>query len=144
MINVVLSIHIMVQYGWFGRHSDLFLDGSASISELLTAYKKLRTSPERIRERPYDHAQPKTEFPANPKISIIIPTVNRYPYLWEFLSQLRTQTIAPYEIIVVDQTPEISRNRPWKIIFLISPFSGSHLSRLVSALHVTCITKSNR
>jgi hypothetical protein len=42
---------------------------------------------------------------AKPRVSVIIPTLQRYPYLRTLLAQLRDQTVAPFEIIVVDQTP---------------------------------------
>lgn len=43
------------------------------------------------------------------KISIIIPTVERYPYLVTALNQLMMQTILPFEVIVIDQTPLADR-----------------------------------
>jgi glycosyltransferase involved in cell wall biosynthesis len=36
---------------------------------------------------------------------VVIPTVDRYPYLRVILKQLATQTIPPWEVLVVDQTP---------------------------------------
>ena len=39
------------------------------------------------------------------KVSVLIPTINRYPYLRVLLDQLRHQTIKPFEILVIDQTP---------------------------------------
>jgi len=38
------------------------------------------------------------------RVSVLIPTVDRYPYLRSLLDQLRRQTVPPCEIIVVDQT----------------------------------------
>lgn len=38
-------------------------------------------------------------------VSVIVPTVDRYPYLVPLLHQLAAQTVAPHEVIVVDQTP---------------------------------------
>lgn len=43
------------------------------------------------------------------KISIIIPTVERYSYLVTALNQLLLQTILPFEVIVIDQTPLADR-----------------------------------
>ncbi|MBN1121751.1 MAG: glycosyltransferase family 2 protein [Anaerolineae bacterium] len=45
-----------------------------------------------------------------PRVSIIIPTIDRYPYLRTLLDQLRGQTIQPQEIIVIDQTPKDRRD----------------------------------
>ncbi len=38
------------------------------------------------------------------RVSVLIPTVDRYPYLRTLLAQLRQQTVPPLEIIIVDQT----------------------------------------
>lgn len=38
-------------------------------------------------------------------VTILIPTVDRYPYLEKLLDQLRSQTVPPLEIVIVDQTP---------------------------------------
>ncbi|MBZ0246282.1 MAG: glycosyltransferase family 2 protein [Cyclobacteriaceae bacterium] len=37
-------------------------------------------------------------------VSVIIPTVDRYQYLFTLLDQLQSQTIKPCEVIVIDQT----------------------------------------
>ena len=38
-------------------------------------------------------------------VSVIMPTIDRYPYLVPLLHQLAGQSVAPHEVIVVDQTP---------------------------------------
>jgi glycosyltransferase involved in cell wall biosynthesis len=61
------------------------------------------------------------------RVSVLIPTLERYPYLRTLLGQLRTQTISPYEIIIVDQTPQKRRDTsiqgdyadlPLKVLYL--------------------------
>ncbi len=44
------------------------------------------------------------------RVSILIPTINRYPYLRTLLTQIRDQTVTPLEILVIDQTPEPGRD----------------------------------
>lgn len=44
-------------------------------------------------------------------VSIVIPTLDRYPYLQKLLSQLRNQTVKPIEILVIDQTANERRDR---------------------------------
>jgi hypothetical protein len=46
-------------------------------------------------------------------VSVLIPTLDRYPYLFNLLDQLRAQTIQPLQIIVVDQTAGESRDKDW-------------------------------
>lgn len=48
-------------------------------------------------------------LPANPRVTILIPTVDRYPYLIKMLDQLRLQTIKPMEVLVIDQTHQAGR-----------------------------------
>lgn len=51
-----------------------------------------------------------TPIQGRPKISIIIPTIERYPYLETVIKQLKQQSILPHEVIVIDQTPTNERN----------------------------------
>ena len=48
-------------------------------------------------------------LPVNPKVCVLIPTVDRYPYLFRMLEQLKWQTVKPFEILVIDQTQNESR-----------------------------------
>lgn len=45
------------------------------------------------------------EEPATMTVTVLIPTIHRYPYLRVILDQLRRQTVAPHQVIVIDQTP---------------------------------------
>jgi glycosyltransferase involved in cell wall biosynthesis len=44
------------------------------------------------------------------RVTVLIPTVDRYPYLRTLLDQLRRQTVPPCEIIIVDQTTRGQRD----------------------------------
>jgi GT2 family glycosyltransferase len=50
---------------------------------------------------------------AAPTVSVLIPTLERYPYLFNLLECLRLQTVPPLEIIVVDQTSGEDRDVAW-------------------------------
>lgn len=54
------------------------------------------------------HARYDTPLPATGRVdrpvSVIVPTIDRYPYLTVLLEQLAAQTVLPHEVIVVDQT----------------------------------------
>ncbi len=69
-------------------------------------------------------------MPEDVRVSVLIPTMDRYPYLQVLLSQLREQIHRAYEIIIVDQTPLPTRNvdfydefvdLPLKVVFLDRP-----------------------
>jgi GT2 family glycosyltransferase len=79
--------------------------------------------------RAWRQAQPPAAAPANgvlhdpeaaapalpdaPAVSVLIPTLDRYPHLFHLLAGLRSQTIPPLEIIVVDQTGGEGRDETW-------------------------------
>ena len=42
-------------------------------------------------------------------VTVLVPTVDRYPYLEVLLGQLRTQTVKPLEVVIVDQTAPARR-----------------------------------
>jgi glycosyltransferase involved in cell wall biosynthesis len=54
-------------------------------------------------------SSPNPPFPDG-QVTVLIPTVNRYPFLRTLLNQLRHQTVTPLEIIVIDQTQESRRD----------------------------------
>jgi len=58
---------------------------------------------------------------ALPTVTILIPTLDRYPHLFNLLAQLREQTVPPLEIIVVDQTEGDGRDTDWPARFTDLP-----------------------
>ena len=48
-------------------------------------------------------------FNTSPKISIIIPTYYRYDVLYNLLDQFSIQTMPPFEVLIIDQTPKQDR-----------------------------------
>lgn len=48
------------------------------------------------------------------KVTVLVPTVDRYPYLRTLMRQLAVQTAPPHEVIVVDQTAPGERERSWQ------------------------------
>jgi hypothetical protein len=55
------------------------------------------------------------------RVSVLIPTLDRYPHLFALLDQLRDQTVPPHEIVVVDQTEEAQRRPAWPEAFADLP-----------------------
>lgn len=81
--------------------------------KLLFAWNAYHAARKRCRQFPQKEVQPVwfekqnllfSEI-SNTKVSVIIPTLGRYPYLKAALDSLRTQTIKPAEVIIVDQNP---------------------------------------
>jgi len=46
-------------------------------------------------------------------VTVLIPTLDRYPHLFVLLDHLRAQSVPPLEIIVVDQTAAGERDEAW-------------------------------
>jgi glycosyltransferase involved in cell wall biosynthesis len=47
---------------------------------------------------------------AQPKVSVVIPTLNRYPYLKDVLEDLEKQEYSNFEVIVVDQSEPFQKD----------------------------------
>lgn len=93
---------------WRARHYGV------PLADLLAAYRASNDLPA-IPARKTVHA---VELPAldrvnAPSVSVLIPTLDRYPYLFKVLDQLRHQTVAPLDIVVVDQTDLAARQWDW-------------------------------
>jgi GT2 family glycosyltransferase len=48
------------------------------------------------------------------RVTVLVPTVDRYSYLKTLMGQLAQQTVRPHEVIVVDQTERERRQRDWQ------------------------------
>jgi glycosyltransferase involved in cell wall biosynthesis len=62
-------------------------------------------------------------------VSVIIPTIRRYPYLRTVLRQLGQQTVPPRQVIVVDQTPAAERDTAVAAEFPELPLQVVYLDR---------------
>ena len=63
------------------------------------------------------------------RVTVLIPTVDRYPYLLTLLEQLRRQTVPPHEVIVVDQTAQQRRTTNFESRFPDLPLRVITLDR---------------
>jgi glycosyltransferase involved in cell wall biosynthesis len=66
---------------------------------------------------------------ADSGVTVLIPTLDRYPYLLTLLDQLRCQTIPPAEVIVVDQTSVGKRINGLETRFPDLPLKVWHLKQ---------------
>jgi len=81
------------------------LTGYGSAGDLLTAWQQLPA------RRPYEdlvfrssRTMGKPDLRAA-RVTVLIPTLNRHTYLHVVLENLRAQTVAPHEVIIIDQSP---------------------------------------
>lgn len=87
------------------------LSSYAPAADLLAAWQRIP------RKRPYDEPAPyRTRIQhgtpplATARVTVLIPTLNRYRYLRVVLDNLRAQTVRPHEIIIIDQSPHERRD----------------------------------
>ncbi len=86
------------------------LDKPRELFPIIRAHKEFRDTALQKTETIYKRTLPDSVKLKPAGVSVLIPTIRRYPYLRTLLGQLREQTIAPHEIIVVDQTPQSERD----------------------------------
>jgi GT2 family glycosyltransferase len=82
------------------------------LSQVLASHRQLQKEEVPLLPPPYRHRWPeKNPDPSklHGRISILIPTLQRYSYLRNELKQLQNQSVRPLDIMVVDQTPAAER-----------------------------------
>lgn len=63
-----------------------------------------------VQLKPLLHSSQKTDVPVHgATVSVLAPTLDRYPYLEEELRELNLQTILPHEVLITDQTDKERR-----------------------------------
>lgn len=142
-------LFLRLRYGLFWTQWALFravVSAEIGLSEFLRGWKQARkisptTEPAPLARPPSDEMSRKVK---EARVTVLIPTLERYPYLRNLLVQLRKQTLKPLEIIVVDQTAKERRDHslqndfsdlPLKAIYLDSP--GQCSSRNVGLQRAT-------
>lgn len=127
-------LFIYYRFGRFWGYWTLMravMSGYVSLLQALKAWRETARVSPRSDPDPYTHPDRALgrALPAA-RVSVLIPTLDRYPYLRPLLDQLGRQTIKPHEIIVVDQTAlprrdlglaEEYRDLPLKIIYQERP-----------------------
>ncbi len=101
--------------------------GYATFPDVFRALRKLRgvapqSEPSPFMRSPCDEKIDASRY----RVSVLIPTLDRYEFLRKLLDQLRNQTVSPLEIIVVDQTAiarranlvEEYKDLPLKLLYL--------------------------
>ncbi|MBI3415666.1 MAG: glycosyltransferase family 2 protein [Verrucomicrobia bacterium] len=87
------------------------LEGRVSLAQACKQFRAICRQPKPTEPPPYQHAEPiPTEDFFQARVTVLIPTVDRYPYLRTLLEQLRQQTVPPCQIIVVDQSAAARRD----------------------------------
>ena len=86
--------------------------GRAPLSRSLRSLRDIERGPMPSPVKPYRGSTSESAEPASRRaasVTVLIPTVDRYPYLEVLLQQLGTQTVKPLEIVIVDQTSPARR-----------------------------------
>jgi glycosyltransferase involved in cell wall biosynthesis len=107
----------------------MLLSDEVSLLDLLRANRTLSSENSPLESAPFqkDSDSSAENLDKHGRVSVLIPTIERYQYLKVLLSQLREQTYPAYEIIIVDQTPVPAQDKalyaaftdlPMKVIFL--------------------------
>ncbi len=108
--------------------------GYASILSTYHAYRKVAADPAPPQPSPFQSSvgQPTGSWEQtqkSPAVSVLVPTLDRYPYLHTLLQQLEKQTVSPQEILVIDQTPSASRLPNFYEEFTTLPLSVTFLDQ---------------
>ncbi|MEO8427016.1 MAG: glycosyltransferase family A protein, partial [Verrucomicrobiota bacterium] len=89
----------------------ILIQRSASAGQVSKFWRRISKDPMPQSPPPYAHGRFAHENKiASARVSVLIPTIDRYPYLRTLLTQLRPQTVKPLDIVVIDQTPREHRN----------------------------------
>lgn len=130
--NVVQSIPLADQVRFtqtgFGQVWTLWAGFRAIINRInspTNVVRALRQSAQHpLPSKPPPYQRPTTEkkrYNLDGQVTVLIPTVNRYPYLRTLLDQLRHQTVPAFEIIIVDQSPALQRDSTIREEFIDLP-----------------------
>jgi glycosyltransferase involved in cell wall biosynthesis len=98
-----------------------------AVSAWMTIQKAPRASVE-VPLSAYRHL-PSESSDLDKKVTVLIPTLDRYPFLRKLLGQLRAQTVSPREIIIVDQTDVSQRRNDFYEEFSDLPMQVHYLDR---------------
>lgn len=102
-------------YAYYGRKwlawSSIRLSSKSRSFEPLKVFFANRFKKEKLNEivKKYEGWQDVDLRLTDCRVSIVIPTVDRYSYLDTLLNQLLKQSLLPYEVIVIDQTSREKR-----------------------------------
>lgn len=86
------------------------LAGEMGSAEAARAWRTASAEPVPPLPPPYPHAADPAIDLSGARITVVLPTLERYPWLATVLRQLGGQTVPPREVIVVDQTPAEDRD----------------------------------
>ena len=108
----------------------MLLLGEAPRATTLGALRNVTRRPAPPAPRPFrESSEVSGSKRAEGSVTVLIPTVDRYPYLETLLGQLRRQTVRPLEIVIVDQTPAERRRQDLWQKFADLPLNVLQLDR---------------
>lgn len=123
---------LRLRYGRFWTQWALFraiTSGEIKMPDFIRGWKHSRKISPASQPEPFPRNDSETinKEISKTRVTVLIPTLERYSYLRNLLDQLRKQTLKPLEIIVVDQTAEVRRDHSLENDFSDLPLKLIHL-----------------
>lgn len=125
----IVALRTSLKWAWYAAFREL-MNGYISLKQVLMLMNNVVLPPPK-QLKFYTHKEnPIKKDIYHAKVSVIIPTLDRYPYLHILLEQLSKQTILPSQVLVIDQTKlsqrdyslqEISPQLPIQVIYQDEP-----------------------
>ena len=124
---------VYYRFGGFWSKAALLraaVSGYVSVTRAARAWQVVRRESRRVETAALDHSNLQSISPSGEaRVSVLIPTLDRYSYLRTLLAQLRQQTIKPLEIVIVDQTARERRDHKLAIDFADLPLEIINLDQ---------------
>ncbi|MDX1524599.1 MAG: glycosyltransferase family 2 protein, partial [Anaerolineae bacterium] len=115
--NLPFEDELRFVYYRFGRYwsrwalGRAILSGYVSAGEAIRGWRQVVQTAWLVEPAPFVHPTVSVKRASEPaRVTVLIPTLERYSYLRTLLNQLRLQTVKPFEIIIVDQSPPAARD----------------------------------
>jgi glycosyltransferase involved in cell wall biosynthesis len=131
-IDELLFVHFRFGRRWLRWSLARILSSDyVSRTTALKSLKRVSKIARPVEPAPYKSLRPITHLQLkDARVTVLIPTLDRYPYLRQLLSQLRQQTVMPHQVIVIDQTAVERRETtidqefedlPLKVLYMDKP-----------------------
>lgn len=97
--------------GFWSRYAAarMALSGYSPFGRTLGTARRVFVSPRPPDPEPFSQPLASVAPETAPRVTVLVPTIDRYPYLRTMLGHLTAQTVVPLEVLLIDQTPAARR-----------------------------------